>query len=133
MLSRRRKAVVDGGRDQDFYDWLLRPTITLRIQKCAVHIIERWRNDDARLMMFASFGQAREFGQFRQGDIHPECSAACLETLHAAFEFRFQVGIVEHAFVQQFWPDIGDYAVGNNFLTAFKADARNLFAIHQYA
>ena len=88
MLSRRRKAVIDGGRDQDFNDWLLRPTIALCIQKCVVHIIEGWRNDDARLMMFASFGQAREFGQFRQGDIHPECAAACLKTLHTAFEFR---------------------------------------------
>ena len=84
-------------------------------------------------MVLASFGQAGEFGQFGQSDVHPECAATGFEALHAAFKFGFQVGIVKHAFVQQLWPDVRNHAVGNDFRTAFKAHARDLFAVHQDA
>ena len=56
MLPCGREAVVDGRRDEDFNDGLLRPAIALRIQKRAVHIIQCWRDDDARLMVLARFG-----------------------------------------------------------------------------
>ena len=82
--------------------------------------------------MLAGFGQASEFGQFGQGNIHAEGAAACLEALDAAFEFTAQVAVIEHPFVKQFRPDIGNHPIGDHFLAAFKAHACDLAAINQY-
>src|SRR3546814_1775473 len=79
MLARRGEAVVDGRGDQHLDDRRLRPAILFRVEKGAVHIVERRREDDPRLVMLARFGEAGELRQLRQRDIHTEGAAARLE------------------------------------------------------
>src|SRR3546814_1908467 len=55
MLPRRREAVVDGRGDQHLDDRRLRPAELLRVEEGAVHIVERRREDDPRLVMLAGF------------------------------------------------------------------------------
>src|SRR3546814_11391821 len=53
MLAGRRKAVVDGRGDQHLDNRRLRPAELLCVEEGAVHIVERRREDDPRLMMLA--------------------------------------------------------------------------------
>src|SRR3546814_16871155 len=76
MLARRGEAVVDGRGDQHLDDRRLRPAILFRVEKGAVHIVERRREDDPRLVMLARFGEAGELRQLRQRAIHTEGAAA---------------------------------------------------------
>ena len=132
VLPLRRKAVVHRGWDQHLNNRLFRPSIAFGIKEGLIHIIQRRRYDDTRLVMLTGFGQAGEFRQFGQSNIHAECAAASLETPHTPFEFGFQIAIIKHAFVKDFWANIGDDTVGSDLFAAFQAHTRNFFTVNQY-
>ena len=117
MAARGREAVVDGRGDQHLDDRRLRPAVALRIEEGAVHVIERWGQNNSRLVMLAGFGKTGEFRQSGQRDIHPEGAASYFERLDPPPEIGGKVGGVDQAVVEQLRSDIGDDAVGGDLLT----------------
>src|ERR1700744_2901588 len=53
MRPRRRKAVINRRRNENFYNRLPRHSKLLRIAERAVHVVQRGRDNDATLMMLA--------------------------------------------------------------------------------
>src|SRR2546427_3619644 len=62
MLPRRRKCWVDQRRDEHLDDRLARPAALACVEVRALHIGERWRDDDPRAQMDTISGTARELG-----------------------------------------------------------------------
>ena len=132
--ARWRKTVVNRGWQFHLDNRLVRPALGPGVSKGLVHIIERWRNDDAAGVMLGLVlaGKDREIRQFGKRHIHPERPRSGLEIVHPAREFRRHVGPVDQLAEQQGWPHIGGDDVGRNLLATLQPDARDFAAFNQH-
>src|ERR1051326_6125144 len=132
MLSGRCKTVVEHTWDKEFHNRFAGPTLCLCIEIGAVHVVERWRDDDAAAEMIALITHVAKFRQLGKRKIHSKRARAGDVVRDSPCKPRIEVFDPNEFLKQQSRMQIADYTIGQDVLAALGGHAGSAAVLHDH-